>query len=66
MSTKNTKVKDEDKLDAEEKKHFQQMFRDMVADCPEAIVNFGEGPMVYLAEGIYLKKNGQMYSDSVD
>ncbi len=41
----------------------ETLFASLTKDCPEAIVDFGEGPMVYLSEGVYAKADGGTYLD---
>jgi hypothetical protein len=52
---------------AEEIRENKQIYKEMSAGLPpDAICDFGEGPMIYVGEDIYLAKNGHWYSDEED
>lgn len=61
MKTKKTKGQ---LVKEQEIKDGKSLYREMTKKgCKGAIVPFGPRPMVYLAEGIYLMDNGEMFHD---
>jgi len=53
------------KQEREEREDGKQLYKAMTANCPEAIVNWGSGNMIYIGEQVYLKSNG-VYVDEDD